>query len=184
MHFLEDETREHVESLVAEGPGGRQALVRMHPQELDESHVRSGAEIDVFRAIERDLSDERLVFHDVTFLRRDHATGVTPGGIDFDILHLDQAVTCLEVKSGGIECRNGEFPRISKGTREYTPRPFTTSLDHRFEFGRQVVRAAGNEAVLSDPPSLRTQAPPSPPSPRRARLSPARPPQQSAAQPC
>lgn len=111
-------------------------MARMHPRELDESHVKSDAEIGVFRAIERDLSDEWLVFHDVSFLRRDHATGTKPDEIDFVLVHPERAIICLEVKGGGIECRNGEFRRIKNGKRERMPNPFTTALDHRFEFGR------------------------------------------------
>jgi hypothetical protein len=111
-------------------------MARMHPRDLDESHVKSDAEVDVFRAIERDLPDDWLVFHDVSFLRRDHATGVKPDEVDFVLVHPDRAIVCLEVKGGGIECRAGEFRRIKDGKRERMPNPFTTALDHRFEFGR------------------------------------------------
>ena len=111
-------------------------MALMHPRELDESHVKSRAEIAVFRAIEQGLSDEWRVYHDVSFIRRDHATGATPDEIDFVLVHPDRAVICLEVKGGGIECQHGEFRRIVKGKRERMPNPFTTALDHRFEFER------------------------------------------------
>jgi Nuclease-related domain/AAA domain/UvrD-like helicase C-terminal domain len=111
-------------------------MARMHPRQLDEAHVKSDAEVDVFRALERDLDDDWLVFHDVSFLRKDPAAGVKPDEIDFVLVHPDRAIICLEVKGGGIECRGGEFRRISKGKRERMPNPFTTALDHRFEFAR------------------------------------------------
>lgn len=47
-------------------------MALMHPRELDESHAKSRAEIAVFRAIEQGLSDEWRVYHDVSFIRRDH----------------------------------------------------------------------------------------------------------------
>lgn len=113
-------------------------MALMHPRQLDEAQVKSRAEVAVFHAIERDLGDAWSVYHDVSFLRRDHATGAAHDEIDFVLVNPDRAIICLEVKGGGIECQHGEFRRIVKGQREPMPDPFTTALDHYFEFGRYV----------------------------------------------
>ncbi len=90
----------------------------------------------VYHALAEGLGDEWRVYHGVSFLRRDHATGARPDEVDFVLVNPDRAIICLEVKGGGIESRGGEFLRITATGREHMPNPFTTALDHRFEFAR------------------------------------------------
>src|SRR5205807_6945275 len=64
--------------------------------------------------------------------------------IDFVLCHPDKGVLCLEVKGGGIRCRNGKWFRTRKGQPdEHIKDPFEQAVDHRYALERQISRLKG-----------------------------------------
>src|SRR2546421_3002294 len=103
----------------------------MYPPELAEEDVASKAEPKVFRALRDGLLDQWEVFHSAGLLNRDPVEGLKHGEIDFVLCHPDKGVLCLEVKGGGIRCRNGKWFRTRKGRPdEHFKDPFEQAVDH------------------------------------------------------
>jgi hypothetical protein len=101
------------------------------------------AEHKVFAALRDDLPDEWEVFHQVSWLERDAATGAADGEIDFVVAHPDRGIVCLEVKGFGVECRHGQWSRLKDGRRERMEDPFKQALDHRYNLERKIAKRDG-----------------------------------------
>jgi hypothetical protein len=117
-------------------------VARMYPRSILEDDLKSRAEGRVFEALRDGLGDDWEVYHSVGWALRDHATGVDDGEIDFVLCHPQRGVLCLEVKGGGLECRNGEFFRLGRdGTPERMKDPFQQVIDHRYDLERKLEAA-------------------------------------------
>jgi hypothetical protein len=113
-------------------------MARMYPRTLLEDEVKSGGERRVFAALRDGLPDEWEAYHSVSWMIRDPAEGARDGEIDFVLCHPEEAILCLEVKGGGLECSHGEWYRMVDGERERMKDPFTQALDHRYSLARQL----------------------------------------------
>jgi hypothetical protein len=113
-------------------------MAQMFPRRLLEDDVKSRGEITVFRALEAALDDDWDVFHSVSWIRRDRATGAEDGEIDFVLSHPTEGIVCLEVKGGDIECRHGEWLRKTDHVWERVRDPFGQALDHRYALERLI----------------------------------------------
>lgn len=110
----------------------------MYPRTLLGDDLKSRAEGKVFRALEAGLDDEWKVLHSVGWVSRDKERGSDDGEIDFVIAHPERGVLCLEVKGGGIECRNGEWFGIHDGEQERIRDPFAQAVDHTHDLRREL----------------------------------------------
>ena len=83
-------------------------VARMFPRTLLDEEVKSDGERKVFEALRRPAPGDWTP----TTPRAgspDPGEGAIDGEIDFVLAHPEQAIVCLEVKGGGIECRYGEW---------------------------------------------------------------------------
>jgi Nuclease-related domain/UvrD-like helicase C-terminal domain/AAA domain len=110
----------------------------MFPRRLLEDDVKSRAEIVVFRALEAALENDWDGFHSVGWIRRDPGVGAADGEIDFVLAHPSEGIVCLEVKSGDLECRHGEWLRRAPGGWERARDPFAQAVDHRYALERLI----------------------------------------------
>jgi len=116
----------------------------MHPQDLDGDEPGSGAERAVFCAIRDRLPEPWEAFHGTGLTERDHATGARDGEIDFVLAHPDVGIFCLEVKGGGVECRDGAWYRTRHDGPDKRMRdPFEQAKDQRHALKR-LISAAGS----------------------------------------
>lgn len=115
----------------------------MHPRALLPADCKSRAEAKVFAALERELSDEWLVFHSASLVVRDPAAGAVDDECDFVLCHPEHGVVCLEVKGGGIECRHGTWFRPPDAVP--IKDPFTQALDHSHNVRRKFGEAGGSK---------------------------------------
>src|SRR5204862_3469322 len=136
---------------------GRVAV--MFPRELLPAEVKSRGEMKTFEALRERLSDDWRAYHSVSWVARDDAEGAIDGEIDFVLCHPQQAILCLEVKGGSVECQHGSWYSVRDGKRERIRDPFDQALDHRYDLVRYLeqngVRNArkwliGHAVVLPD----------------------------------
>ncbi len=119
-------------------------MARAYPRTLLDADVKTDSERKVFELLEASLPEEWEVFHSSSWVARDPAEGADSHEIDFVLCRPDEAVLCLEVKGGGIECRHGEWFRVTPGgKRERIKDPFQQALDNRFALERQLQQTAG-----------------------------------------
>ena len=118
-------------------------MARMYPRTLDESEVKSKAELKVFDALRDQLDDDWEAYHSVSWMIRDPAEGARDGEIDFVLCHPERGILCLEVKGGGLECRHGNWFRLVGGKRESMKDPFTQALDHCYDLQRKISEQKG-----------------------------------------
>jgi hypothetical protein len=110
----------------------------MYPRELLASESKSRGEEKVFVALRDGLPDDWEAFHSASWIAADPGKGAVDGEIDFVLCHPDQAIVCLEVKGGSVECRAGEWSTTRDGQRERMKDPFTQALDHRYDLQRKI----------------------------------------------
>jgi hypothetical protein len=103
----------------------------MYPRTLLDEEVESDGEKQVFAVLRDGLSDEWEAYHSASWMLRDPAEGALDGEIDFVLCHPEEAILCLEVKGGGIECRHGEWFRLVDGKRERAKDPFSDNGSSR-----------------------------------------------------
>jgi hypothetical protein len=123
----------------------------MYPRELLASESKSRGEEKVFAALRDGLSDDWEAFHSASWIATDPGKGAVDGEIDFVLCHPDQAIVCLEVKGGSVECRAGEWSTTRDGRRERMKDPFTQALDHRYDLQRKIDTIdgwRGNELLI------------------------------------
>lgn len=119
-------------------------MARMHPPDVDGDEPESGAERAVFDAIRDRLPEPWEAFHGTGFTERDHATGTRDGEIDFVLAHPEVGIFCLEVKGGGVECRDGAWYRTRRdGPAERMRDPFEQAKGQRHALKR-LISAAGS----------------------------------------
>lgn len=82
---------------------------------------------------------------------RDPGDGTTDDECDFVLAHPDAGIVALEVKGGGLECRNGEWHRVTGATRERIADPGTQAIDHMHNLRRKLKET---ELWKTDPPRL------------------------------
>lgn len=121
-------------------------MARMYPRTLLDGEVQSDGEKHVFAVLRDGLSDEWEAYHSASWMLRDPAEGALDGEIDFVLCHPEEAILCLEVKGGGIECRHGEWFRLIDGKRKRAEDPFKQALDHRYDLERLLDRVDGIRA--------------------------------------
>ncbi len=111
----------------------------MHPPDLDGDAPRSAAEREMFAAIRDRLPDPWEAFHGTGFTERDHATGTRDGEIDFVLAHPDVGIFCVEVKGGGVECRDGAWYRTRPDALPQRMKdPFEQAKDQRHALKRSI----------------------------------------------
>ena len=123
----------------------------MYPRELLAGESKSWGEEKVFAALRDGLPDDWEAFHSASWIAADPGKGAVDGEIDFVLCHPDQAIVCLEVKGGSVECRAGEWSTIRDGRRERMKDPFTQALDHRYDLQRKIDTIdgwRGNELLI------------------------------------
>lgn len=119
-------------------------MATMYPRTLSTEDCQSDAERRVFAALRDGLDDAWEVYHSVSLIVRDHATGATDDESDFVLCHSEEGIVVLEVKGGGIECRYGEWYRPQRDRpSERIPDPFRQALDHRYNLKRKLEAALG-----------------------------------------
>ena len=119
-------------------------MARASPRTLLDADVKTDSERKVFELLEASLGDDWEVYHSSSWVTRDPAEGADSHEIDFVLCHPDEAVLCLEVKGGGIECRHGEWFRVEPGRRrERIKDQFQQALDNRFALERRLRKTAG-----------------------------------------
>ena len=118
-------------------------MASMYPRTLQPEDVKSPAELSVFGELERQLADEWLAFHSVSWLVRDPAEGARDGEIDFVLAHPDRAIVCLEVKGGKLACDHGQWKRYKGDEWKKAKDPFTQALDHRHNLSRLIDTVEG-----------------------------------------
>jgi hypothetical protein len=117
-----------------------------YPRTLLADDVKSEGEVKVFHALRDGLGDDWVVFHSVSWVRRDPGRGAEDGEIDFVLAHPDEGIVCLEVKGGDIECRHGEWHRPLGGAPTRVKDPFAQALDHRYALQRLIDDVPGRRA--------------------------------------
>ncbi len=111
----------------------------MHPTTLLRDDVKSEGEVKVFEALRDGLNDEWEVFHSVGWVHRDPRDGAADGEVDFVLCHPDEAIVCLEVKGGDLECRHGEWLRRGERAKD----PFQQAVDHKHALARLIDEVDG-----------------------------------------
>jgi len=76
-------------------------MARMYPQPI-RPDTRSYAERKLYAKFQRQLPDDFVVFHSVSWQVRDTAAGVRDGEADFVLAHPDFGILLVEVKGGAI----------------------------------------------------------------------------------
>jgi hypothetical protein len=114
----------------------------MHPRTLLRDDVKSEAEVKVFETLRDGLDDGWEVFHSVGWVQRDPAEGAQDGEVDFVLCHPAEAVICLEVKGGDLECRYGEWSRRGERAKD----PFQQALDHKYALKRLIATVNNSRA--------------------------------------
>jgi hypothetical protein len=76
-------------------------MARMYPKPM-RPDTPSHAERELYAAFQRQLSDEFVVFHSVSWQARNTRDGVKDGETDFVVAHPDFGILLMEVKGGGI----------------------------------------------------------------------------------
>jgi hypothetical protein len=112
----------------------------MFPRELLPAELKSEGERKTFDALRERLSDDWRAYHSVSWVARDDGEGALDGEIDFVLSHPQQAVLCLEVKGGSVECQYGEWYSVREGQRTRIRDPFDQALDHRYDLVRYLER--------------------------------------------
>ncbi|MSO42583.1 MAG: NERD domain-containing protein, partial [Solirubrobacterales bacterium] len=118
-------------------------MALMYPRTLNPEDVESAAEVVVFDRLRDQLDNKWECFHSASWMIRHPKKGATDGEIDFVIAHPGQGILCLEVKGGGIECRNGAWYRIEHGKSVRMKDPFKQALDHRYALKRKISKQKG-----------------------------------------
>lgn len=115
-------------------------MARMYPRTLNLGDVKSDGERRVFERLRDSLDDSWIVFHSASLVVRDAGEGTTDDECDFVLAHPQDGVIALEVKGGGLECRNGEWYRVtdSGATRERIRDPGTQAIDHMHNLRRKL----------------------------------------------
>jgi len=113
----------------------------MCPREVLPGETSSAAEERVFALLRDHLPDDWEVFHSVSWIAQDRRFGTRDGEIDFVLAQPEEAIVCLEVKGGGIECRHGQWLRRKEGTTEPMRDPFHRALNHRYGLERKLGEA-------------------------------------------
>jgi hypothetical protein len=91
----------------------------MHPRTI--SFEKSGAERQVFEALQRALPDEYSVLHHVSWVQRRRTGGAHDGEADFVIVHPKRGILVLEVKGGLV--------RYDAASGRWFTRPFGSTDD-------------------------------------------------------
>ena len=86
-------------------------MARMIPNTLSDDHGSFG-EKQVFEALKKKLPSDYVVFHSVRWNNLNEKNTVIWGECDFTIFHPQFGILIMEVKSGGIECQNGQWTYI------------------------------------------------------------------------
>ncbi len=92
-------------------------MALMIPSTIDSWHDSIG-EREVFEALRDKLPSDYTVFYSVRWNDRNEKSTIVWGESDFTIFHPDKGILVIEVKSGGIECRNGKWRYIRRDTGE------------------------------------------------------------------
>lgn len=115
----------------------------MHPPELDATADVTGSERAVFEALRDRLPEPWEAFHGNGYTERDHATGTRDGEIDFVVVHPEHGILCLEVKGGGVGCRDGQWYRTHDGVVKQIRDPFEQAKDQRHALKRLISKVEG-----------------------------------------
>ncbi len=109
-------------------------MAQMIPNELLDCHDSYG-EKQVFNALKK-LPKEYVVFHSVRWNSKNEKKRYVYGECDFTIFHHDKGILVIEVKSGGIECINGEWKyiRSDNGERYQMNNPLEQADKSKFKF--------------------------------------------------
>ena len=86
-------------------------MAQMIPSTLEDDHGSFG-ERKVFEALRDKLDNDFVVFHSVRWNARNEKNTIIWGECDFTIFHPTYGIIVLEVKAGGIECKNNRWTYI------------------------------------------------------------------------
>ena len=105
---------------------------------FDQEFTKSDAEKYIFRLLKEDpATEDWLVFHSLGLSHR----GNKPyGEIDFVVIVPNKGVVCLEVKGGGISCKNGKWYTTNRSNQisEYKRSPFMQAREGMFELEKSI----------------------------------------------
>lgn len=106
-------------------------MARFIPDVKPEEFNNSYGEMKVYEAL-RSLNDKYTVFYSLSWVGMGSRNGV--GEADFVIFHPNKGLLVIEVKSGEIEYRNGEWIQINTRTRvEKKISPYNQARKSQFE---------------------------------------------------
>jgi len=115
----------------------------MHPRELDGDAGVTGSERLVFESLRDGLPEPWEAFHATGYTERDPATGSRDGEIDFVVVHPERGILCLEVKGGGVACRDGAWTRTHAGRTTTIRDPFEQAKEQRHALKRLISQIEG-----------------------------------------
>lgn len=109
-------------------------MARMIPGELEDSHGSFGEE-QVFEAL-KTLPNDYYVFHSVRWNMINERNTVEWGECDFTVFHPEKGIIVIEVKSGGIEHKDGlwSYVRTDNGNRYRMKNPLEQASRSKYRF--------------------------------------------------
>lgn len=108
----------------------------MIPSEVSSNDFHGSlGESEIYEALKR-LSDEYVVFHSVAWQKRNKPGNIVWGEADFTILHCRRGIIVLEVKSGGIDFKDGRWKQTNTLTNvQYNMKdPLTQANRSKYTF--------------------------------------------------
>ena len=85
-------------------------MSHIYPKIIDDYH-NSWGEKEILLAL-KSLSDEWHIFYSLNWNRRNKFGNIVWGEADFVVLHEKYGMVVLEVKSGGIRLKDGNWTQI------------------------------------------------------------------------
>lgn len=100
-------------------------MAHLFPARVDDYH-NSWGEKEIFDALKQ-LSDEWYILYSLNWKNRNDNGRIIWGEADFVIIHKTYGIMVIEVKSGGIQFKNGEWiqTRMDNGQKVKMKNPFT-----------------------------------------------------------
>ena len=109
-------------------------MALMIPRNMEEDNNSFG-ERQVFEALKK-LPEEYTVFHSVRWDDRNEKNTVVYGESDFTVFHPRKGIIVIEVKSGGIECKDNTWTyiRTDNGERHPMKNPLKQADKSKYKF--------------------------------------------------
>lgn len=109
-------------------------MAKIYPTFTDDFHSSLG-EYKIFQALKK-LSDDWIIFYSLNWNTRQKNGKILWGEADFAILNKNYGLLVIEVKSGGIEYKDGNWiqTRLDNNEKHKMKNPFTQADKSKYKF--------------------------------------------------